>query len=151
MLVVCSVRKRPPRVIVHATLTSIFTSDLPRSVATESVVTVPAEVRVNWVTPLGVGKALIETVSVAFCAKGAASGGVAMSVWTEPVVVRSANDRLRSISARSWTCWRAATDSLVASINGDKRRLIRRPKRRRRRGGGRRRGFRRGSCHGFGV
>jgi hypothetical protein len=65
IVVVCSVRDRPPKVILQATLTSTLTNWRPRSVAVESVVTLPAGVRVNCVTPFGVGKAEIFTVSVA--------------------------------------------------------------------------------------
>jgi hypothetical protein len=73
MLLVCSMRGRPPIIMFQVTETSIFTNAaVARSVARESVVTVPFGKRVNWVYPPGGGSVggivhlLILTTSVAF-------------------------------------------------------------------------------------
>jgi len=101
MLLVCSIRLRPPTVIVQESWTSTLSNPVPRSVAVESVVTVPLGARVNLVTPLGVGYLLIVTTSVAFFQKGAGLAAVFIRFCTNEVFVRSEKARLRKTSLRS--------------------------------------------------
>src|SRR5207302_6624970 len=100
IVLVVSERARPPSMF-HEVETSTWTREVPRSVAVESFVTVPPGVRVNWVTPFAVGYALSFTTSVAFLQNSEPFAGVARSDWTLPVVVKSANERLRRTSQRS--------------------------------------------------
>src|SRR5205823_6004932 len=81
-LLVCSIRLRPPTAIVQESWTSTLSNPVPRSVAIESVVTVPLGARVNLVTPLAVGYLLIVTASVAFFEKGAGLAAVFIRLCT---------------------------------------------------------------------
>src|SRR5690349_14593813 len=103
IVLVCSERARPPRVMFQVVETSTWTNEEPRSVAVEFSVTVPCGVRVSWVTPLAVGKARSFTVSVALLQKSELFAAVAIRFCRYELLVRSLKARLRNFSQRSCT------------------------------------------------